>query len=176
MVGSADLELEGISGATLSKHLNLVPAASVETPAPAVASSSSASLPARDQNASFFGMSSNACWTDGTSSVYVEFTSCMSGGIFAYVYDSSTKGILLGNLKTPQKLEQSSSIQAVCKIHKPSASCKCWITCGTSVQKGHAFQELLKWFAAGCVSNKGDHIDSSATIREAFGMRVRNRR
>ena len=125
-----------------------------------------------EQIAELFNLPRASKVTIGDVSVWVEFQTCLASGSFAYVYDADRKN-LLGVLKTAKFVLESFSFQALCKTHKPSNSCKCWVTFSNESQRIPVFRDLLKWLGQGSCFEKTSHADSSSEIRKAYGMKIR---
>lgn len=126
-----------------------------------------------ERNAHFLGVEASFDFHHGNSFVHVVFVSCLSAGMFAYVYDSSAKKELLGQFKTPHGIENSNSIECLCKVHKPVRSCSCWVTCHSQAAKQNVLRDLLKWLAVAKSLDKQEHMQESVNTRIAHGMRVR---
>lgn len=129
--------------------------------------------PALLRTAELFNLPPSSQVSVGDVSVWVEFLACFSSGTFAHVYDGG-RHRLLGVLKTDCRLEDSFSLQALCKMHRPSGSCKCWVTFKQQEARNQLFLDLLKWLGQSCAGNT-DHSEASVRIRQAYGMKVRSR-
>lgn len=176
MEESAHLEIGNIPAAELCKSLQVVDDnfdADFQTNPGDSSSSSKGPTPALTKTAELFNLPPSSKVTVGDISVWVEFLACFSSGTFAHVYDAG-RDKLLGVLKTDCRLEDSFSLQALCKVHKPAGSCKCWVTFKQQERRDQLFLDLLKWLGQRCVG-KTDHSEASVAIRRAYGMKVRNK-
>lgn len=138
-------------------------------------SSPSRSAPAsttnRDEIATLFGLNAESMVTVDGGSLWVVFQSCFGSGSFAKIYDSN-RDQLLGILKAPCRAQETFSLQALCKVHKPAGTCKCWVTFSKDTQRTPIFFDLLKWLGRSGV-DKQHHCDLSIEIRKSHGMKVR---
>ena len=173
-----ELEVEGVNFSELTKHISIVP---VQNPLAQSESSRNRSTPSTEANSSvlernalYLNMMPRYEFTHQSTTALVEFTSCMSGGIIAYVYSSVCKTQLLGHVKVNERLQDAKSLQAVCKMHKPSGQCSCWVSCKAHETKQQVMVDLLKWFIDGIGKDKKHHQQSSVDVRVSHGMRVRS--
>ena len=175
---TAELQIGEITGDDLASSVNVVDDLFGLPPSSAGGSSSSSGLKETEktksnveQIAELFNLPMASKVTIEDVSVWIEFQTCLASGSFAYVYDADRKN-LLGVVKTAKFVLNSFSFQALCKVHRPSNTCKCWVSFSNESQRIPVFRDLLKWLGhSRC--EKTSHIDSSSEIRKAYGMKIR---
>lgn len=166
----ADVEIEGINLAEIAEHIEVTDEIHALHP-PSIPTTRM--LSNREEIAELFNLSAVESMVNiGGVQLWVEIQTCLSGGTFAKV-SSGQEGQLLGVIKSPKRVQESPSLQALCKLHKPAGTCKCWITLSQTAHRDQVFQSLLKWLSRSASVQKNEHGQSSLAIREAYGMRIR---
>jgi hypothetical protein len=169
---AVELEIEGIEMKDMENLVEVVDEMlGFEEPGPAPGPDPKTCLSQRERIAELFDLPPVSKVTVGNVTVWVEFLSCFSAGIFARVMDQDQKETL-GVLKTANLVFDSLSVQAVCKKHKPAGKCKCWVTCSDASKRHNVIRDLLKWLGSSS-AGMDQHLKSSSDLRLSYGMKLR---
>ena len=166
-----EIEIDGVEIQLREGDINVVDDLAAFQEGQPAAAESTATKTNRQQIADLFDASENSMITVRGVTVWVEFLPNFSGGTFAHVH-SADKKALLGVLKSTTSVFSSLSLQALCKVHKPAGSCKCWITFSDSAKRKAVFEDLLEWFGKSRAGQE-QHMENSSSLRKSYGMRIR---